>query len=76
MSKRIAVLSDTHGLLRPEVLSAVSGCDAVIHSGDINKPEIIERLQEIPSHYRADSGLSPYRTCAHRAHDTKPPVSN
>ena len=44
MAKRIAVLSDTHGLLRPEVLTAIDGCDAIIHGGDINKPEIIERL--------------------------------
>ena len=51
MSKRIAVLSDTNGLLRPEVLSAISGCDAIIHGGDINKPEIIERLQEIAPVY-------------------------
>ena len=51
MAKRIAVLSDTHGLLRPEVLSAISGCDAIIHGGDINKPEIIERLQEIAPVY-------------------------
>ena len=51
MSKRIAVLSDTHGLLRPEVLSAISGCDAIIHGGDINKPEIIERLKEIAPVY-------------------------
>ena len=41
MAKRIAVLSDTHGLLRPEVLDAIAGCDAIIHGGDINKPEII-----------------------------------
>ena len=47
MAKRIAVLSDTHGLLRPEVLTAIDGCDAIIHGGDINKPEIIERLKEI-----------------------------
>ena len=51
MSKRIAVLSDTHGLLRPEVLTAIAGCDAIIHGGDINKPEIIERLQEIAPVY-------------------------
>ena len=51
MAKRIAVLSDTHGLLRPEVLSAISGCDAIIHGGDINKPEIIDRLKEIASVY-------------------------
>ena len=47
LAKRIAVLSDTHGLLRPEVLTTIDGCDAIIHGGDINKPEIIERLKEI-----------------------------
>ena len=51
MAKRIAVLSDTHGLLRPEVLDAIAGCDAIIHGGDINKPEIIQRLQEIAPVY-------------------------
>ena len=51
MAKRIAVLSDTHGLLRPEVLEAIDGCDAIIHGGDINKPEIIQRLQEIAPVY-------------------------
>ena len=51
MAKRIAVLSDTHGLLRPEVLEAIAGCDAIIHGGDINKPEIIDRLKEIAPVY-------------------------
>ena len=51
MAKRIAVLSDTHGLLRPEVLTAIDGCDAIIHGGDINKPEIIERLKVISPVY-------------------------
>ena len=51
MAKRIAVLSDTHGLLRPEVVEVIAGCDAIIHGGDINKPEIIEQLQEIAPVY-------------------------
>ena len=51
MAKRIAVLSDTHGLLRPEVLDAIAGCDAIIHGGDINKPEIIDRLKEVAPVY-------------------------
>ena len=51
MAKRIAVLSDTHGLLRPEVLTAIDGCDAIIHGGDINKPEISDRLKEIAPVY-------------------------
>ena len=51
MAKRIAVLSDTHGLLRPEVVEVVAGCDAIIHGGDINKPEILDRLREIAPVY-------------------------
>ena len=51
MATRIAVLSDTHGLLRPEVLTAIDGCDAIIHGGDINKPEIIDKLKEIAPVY-------------------------
>ena len=51
MAKRIGVLSDTHGLLRPEVLAALSGCDAIIHGGDINKPEILELLEKIAPVY-------------------------
>ena len=38
--KRVAVISDTHGLLRPDVIDAITGCDAIIHGGDINKQEI------------------------------------
>ncbi len=36
---RIAVLSDTHGLLRPEVMEIVNTCDAVLHGGDITPKE-------------------------------------
>jgi hypothetical protein len=48
---KIAILSDTHGLLRPEVLERIQGCDYILHGGDINKPEIIEQLQLIAPVY-------------------------
>lgn len=51
MAQRIAVLSDTHGLLRQEVVTAITGCDAILHGGDINKQEILDRLQEIAPVY-------------------------
>ena len=51
MATKIAILSDTHGLLRPEVLDRIAGCDAIIHGGDINKPEIIDRLKKIAPVY-------------------------
>ena len=44
---RLAILSDTHGLLRPEVLAAVRGCDRIIHAGDVGKPEVLQRLSEV-----------------------------
>ena len=34
----VAVLSDTHGLLRPEVRAAVRGCDHILHAGDLEDP--------------------------------------
>ena len=41
---RIAVLSDTHGLLRPEVLAIVEHSDAILHAGDINTQQIVDTL--------------------------------
>lgn len=43
---RIGILSDTHGLLRPEVLETLRGCHAILHGGDINTPDILDRLGE------------------------------
>ena len=41
----IAILSDTHGLLRPEVVEYLKTTDAILHAGDINRPEIVEELK-------------------------------
>ena len=41
---RIGIISDTHGLLRPEALAALGGSDIIIHAGDIGRPEVLERL--------------------------------
>ena len=43
---KIAVLSDTHGLLRPEVMEIVNTCDAVLHGGDINTRKIADELSK------------------------------
>lgn len=51
MKMKIAVLSDTHGLLRPEVTERIAGCDAIIHGGDINRQEVIDRLEQIAPVY-------------------------
>lgn len=44
--KRVIVLSDTHGLLRPEVLAYLSQADVIIHGGDINTQAIVDKLRE------------------------------
>lgn len=43
----IGVISDTHGLLRPEALTALDGSDHIIHAGDIGDPMILNKLAEI-----------------------------
>ena len=40
---KIGIISDTHGLLRPEVIKALDGCEAILHGGDINRREIIDQ---------------------------------
>ncbi|MFP5234722.1 MAG: metallophosphoesterase family protein [Acidobacteriota bacterium] len=44
---KIAVLSDTHGLLRPEVLPALEGVDSILHLGDVGDPKILDTLAAI-----------------------------
>lgn len=43
----IAAISDTHGLLRPEALTALHGADHILHAGDIGDPEILISLARI-----------------------------
>ena len=44
---RIGVISDTHGLLRPQALAALQGCARIIHAGDIGKPQVLDALRAI-----------------------------
>lgn len=43
----VGVISDTHGLLRPEAIDALRGADMIIHAGDVGNPEVIEALRGI-----------------------------
>ncbi len=43
----LGVISDTHGLLRPEVVEALRGSRRILHAGDIGAPEILEALAKI-----------------------------
>jgi putative phosphoesterase len=40
----LGVISDTHGLVRPEAVEALEGTDMIIHAGDIGTPEVLEAL--------------------------------
>jgi len=43
----IGVISDTHGLLRPEATRALKGSDLILHAGDIDEPEVLRALDAI-----------------------------
>jgi len=45
--KRIGLISDTHGLLRPQALDFLRGCDHIVHGGDIGGPQILQQLGAI-----------------------------
>jgi len=44
--RTIGVISDTHGLLRPEAIHALEGSALILHAGDVGDPRILERLAE------------------------------
>ncbi|HEV8719196.1 MAG TPA: metallophosphoesterase family protein [Candidatus Binatia bacterium] len=44
---RIGLISDTHGLVRPEALAALEGSELIIHAGDIGKAEVLTSLEAI-----------------------------
>ena len=44
---KIAILSDTHDLLRPEVTDAIQGCGCILHGGDVSSRKILDQLSQI-----------------------------
>jgi len=62
----IGVISDTHGLLRPEALDALRGFDLILHAGDIGSPDILPALATIApviavrGNIDVENGVSPY----------------
>lgn len=44
---RIGLISDTHGLVRPQALEALRGSELILHAGDVGKPEILTALREL-----------------------------
>jgi len=46
-ARRIGIIADTHGLLRPQALALLEGCGLILHGGDVGKPEVLEKLADI-----------------------------
>src|SRR5580658_6872657 len=62
---KIAVLSDTHGLLRPEVLPLLAGSDHILHLGDVGNPEILGKLASIAPITAIRGNIDIHGPCAH-----------
>lgn len=45
--RTVGLISDTHGLLRPEAVAALRGCDVIVHAGDVGDPKILDELARL-----------------------------
>ena len=61
----IGVLSDTHGLLRPEAIAALGGVDHILHAGDVGDAAILERLRQIAPVTAIRGNIDERGLCAH-----------
>ena len=64
---RLGIISDTHDLLRPEVIEALQGCDCILHAGDICSQEVLDRLEKIAP-VKAVRGNNDQEGAAHLPH--------
>jgi hypothetical protein len=60
----IGVLSDTHGLLRPELLSALTNVDHILHAGDVGDPDILTELERIAPVTAIRGNIDTHGLCA------------
>lgn len=44
---RIGIIADTHGLLRPGAVEALTGCGLILHAGDVGKPDVLDGLRAV-----------------------------
>lgn len=61
----IGVISDTHGLLRPEAVAALLGVDYILHAGDVGDPAILDSLRAIGPLTAIRGNIDSSGTCAH-----------
>lgn len=51
MAKKLGIISDTHGLLRPEVVEILKRCDCILHAGDVDRQELLDQLRYLGNLY-------------------------
>jgi putative phosphoesterase len=61
----IGVISDTHGLLRPEAVSVLHGVDHILHAGDVGNSAILSRLEAIAPVTAIRGNIDEGRACGH-----------
>ena len=59
----LGVISDTHGLLRPEAVSALQGSDAIVHAGDVGERTILDQLKGSAPTYAVRGNVDTERWC-------------
>ena len=60
----IGIISDTHGLLRPEALIALAGVEHILHAGDVGDPRILDALKEIAPVTAIRGNIDQWGDCA------------
>ena len=60
----IGVISDTHGLLRPEALTALVGVEHILHAGDVGDPRVLDSLREIAPVTAIRGNIDQWGECA------------
>ena len=61
----IGVISDTHGLLRPEAMEALRGVEHILHAGDVGDPTILDSLREIAPVTAISGNIDVGGPCSH-----------
>ena len=62
---RVGVISDTHGLLRPEAIQALQGAGHILHAGDVGDPQILTQLGQIAPVTAIRGNIDEGGTCGH-----------
>ena len=65
LNSLVGILSDTHGLLRPEAVKALRGVDHILHAGDVGDPSILDSLSAIAPVSAIRGNIDVHGPCSH-----------